>query len=107
MRIRDWSSDVCSSDLPVEHLDPDRLVREATARACRLDDDLASVLAFLASRGILRVRWRYQTHLRGNDHDSGQSPTRKKINIQVNRSEKRRVGKEWVSTCKSGWWPAT
>src|SRR3546814_2491021 len=113
MRISDWSSDVCSSDLcdlrpdprrlvhhhgyvagsqrqllfdflPVEHPDPDRLVREATARACRLDDDLASVLAFLASRGILRVRWRYQTHLRGNDHDSGQSPTRKKINIQVN-----------------------
>src|SRR3546814_8320862 len=69
--------------LPVEHLDPDRLVREATARACRLDDDLASVLAFLASRGILRVRWRYQTHLRGHDHASGQSPTRKKINIKV------------------------
>src|SRR3546814_17938367 len=106
MRIRDWSSDVCSSDLPVEHLDPDRLVREATARACRLDDDLASVLAFLASRGILRVRWRYQTHLRGNDHDSGQSPTRKKINIQVNRSEERRVGKECVSTCRSRWSPS-
>src|SRR3546814_17657449 len=99
MRISDWSSDVCSSDLgyvagshhqllfdflPVEHLDPDRLVREATARACRLDDDLASVLAFLASRGILRVRWRYQTPLRGTEHDSGQSTTRTKTNIPVN-----------------------
>src|SRR3546814_13480806 len=24
---------------------------------------------------------------------------------QAMRSEERRVGKEWVSTCKSGWWP--
>src|SRR3546814_16327842 len=27
------------------------------------------------------------------------------IDATRTRSEERRVGKEWVSTCRSGWWP--
>src|SRR3546814_1139835 len=85
MRISDWSSDVCSSDLVVvlvhEERDP-RILREV-AEALQVvrglglvvdgDDDLVS--RGCACSGVGR------------------------------RSEERRVGKECVSTCRSRWSP--
>src|SRR3546814_20740587 len=95
MRISDWSSDVCSSDLvgyrPFQVIPPFPL----------------------ASREVGTLF---------NGSDSGPSPgcanphgTGKGVAMTSEpkffeardgvRSEERRVGKEWVSTCRSRWWP--
>src|SRR3546814_16995268 len=99
MRISDWSSDVCSSDLDgrtrlhrhmhetvTEALQlialPIRLAR--TPYALREDDDRLALLKHL--HAIERIA----------DHrtDTGKQ-----------RSEERRVGKERVRTCRSRWSP--
>src|SRR3546814_17731218 len=82
MRISDWSSDVCSSDL---RCDPFvRRMDRTAARPHRVDDrnparcDIVAVAH--ASRGVP---------------------------ADLERSEERRVGKECVSTCRSRWSPTT
>src|SRR3546814_20209309 len=102
MRISDWSSDVCSSDLVVDAVGDgsDALARlsEARANGARYDLLLTDILmpvmdgislALSASRdapGLLIVLM------------TGYSDQRE-------RSEERRVGKECVSTCRSRWSP--
>src|SRR3546814_10467519 len=84
MRISDWSSDVCSSDLAdphavnAAHRPPDR-----EPEVARLEVPLLEVLPG-ALRLVLGVAG--QMHL-------------------AVRSEERRVGKECVSTCRSRWSP--
>src|SRR3546814_2955141 len=81
MRISDWSSDVCSSDLHVRRrceCDPDR--RRADPRRIYRPPPLS------ARRQGRRARTRRSAH-------------------EGRRSEERRVGKECVSTCRSRWSP--
>src|SRR3546814_6416284 len=73
MRISDWSSDVCSSDL-----DPTRFVRELLA-----GDQGATELE--VRRASLEDTYMTLVHR------------------AETRSEERRVGKECVSTCRSRW----
>src|SRR3546814_13494129 len=95
MRISDWSSDVCSSDL-------DRKKHHMT-----MTDPVADMLT--------RLRNANSAH-----HDSVSLPSSKlKTHIAEilqqegyiagwsveDRSEERRVGKECVSTCRSRWSP--
>src|SRR3546814_19107660 len=91
MRISDWSSDVCSSDLG----DPGR------PRA----------------RGVARgggARQQGGARLFGLSRDAGRAPARQAGQSRARRadaadpgrgerSEERRVGKEGVSTCRSRW----
>src|SRR3546814_7095642 len=82
MRISDWSSDVCSSDLRLDRVidaavrDLDHLV--GRGRRQRIDDMRRAQL--LRQRALVRNRI-------------------------DRRSEERRVGKECVSTCSSRWSP--
>src|SRR3546814_10478584 len=82
MRISDWSSDVCSSDLHL--LDP-RDGHTDVAAAAVGDDRCREVeggrLCPLHPRSV----------------DAG--------DVRSHRSEERRVGKECVSTCRSRWSP--
>src|SRR3546814_9156718 len=99
MRIRDWSSDVCSSDLflvdalgnrPAAQFGVDFLERDfLTVYDCR---DLAG--RFLAAS-------------RKRKCGDGECQTDLAVHrsIPSERSEERRVGKECVSTCRSRWWP--
>src|SRR3546814_5574710 len=86
MRISDWSSDVCSSDLQADDLGA------AITRA--LDDRVE-----LALRGpslLDQIGERYPRHGRvADERDHGVAM----------RSEERRVGKECVSKCRSRWSP--
>src|SRR3546814_1944799 len=110
MRISDWSSDVCSSDLVGADA-------AATALAWRGDDRLDARIdrdSALVARAIGDER-RRSTPLRirhDSDHDhivSGPVPPVRDRCAAADhsralfRSEERRVGKECVSTCSSRW----
>src|SRR3546814_2397403 len=86
MRISDWSSDVCSSDLD-GHQSQDALLP-------------------LPERGPSYDRARQrQDHQHCLDaHLSGRHSRAELYRVEI-RSEERRVGKECVSTCRSRWSP--
>src|SRR3546814_3660716 len=77
MRISDWSSDVCSSDLWMHAADC------SFARRWRRNEIFADAASSSPARHLAR---------------SDSKPQRP-------RSEERRVGKECVSTCRSRWSP--
>src|SRR3546814_13812048 len=95
MRISDWSSDVCSSDLiAVRELHQPVVTNQALANrfvqareaalqaapARDMDEDLLALVAELIGIRPLAIS-------------------------RTDRSEERRVGKECVSTCRSRWSP--
>src|SRR3546814_6770570 len=85
MRISDWSSDVCSSDLSKP------MIPETGALDPPIPNPESPIPApvQLADTGLLG---RYRRRWRG-------------LPRAVPRSEERRVGKECVSTCRSRWSP--
>src|SRR3546814_2236269 len=106
MRISDWISDVCSSDLPAVISSPQSVVigeyamismlgieEELAAEKKKMEAELQDGLAFLQNAG-LSVR----THIEVGEP----VPV---ITSLVDRSEERRVGKACVSTCRSRWSP--
>src|SRR3546814_11609983 len=102
MRISDWSSDVCSSDLS--------LGGNAAMRGAWF----ASVSDGLYGQLATKYRSRYGKapyRLASLGYDSVLLTVRiardwkPGTSFPVNRSEERRVGKECVSTCRSRWAP--
>src|SRR3546814_15396530 len=95
MRISDWSSDVCSSDLVMN-----RLIAEKNNPQCDVfwsGDPVRN--GVLLSKGITEPYQSKQTLLIPEHF-------REKDNHWIGfRSEERRVGKECVSTCRSRWSP--
>src|SRR3546814_12268711 len=95
MRISDWSSDVCSSDLP--ELDWLRLIVEIGAMIGLSSVILVMIIAqprifmIMARDGMLPKVF-------AKVHPRHRTP-------HINRSEERRVGKECVSTCRFRWSP--
>src|SRR3546814_11921836 len=104
MRISDWSSDVCSSDLPgqkaMQHLHlrhqlvgtPGRVVFHLPVKLRQL--------ALMGSKHLVHLLLHGLQVLDALGHlavalDDGER----------HRSEERRVGKECVSTCRSRWSP--
>src|SRR3546814_17056924 len=94
MRISDWSSDVCSSDLPrvaINTWPHCRCTEPATKRR-------ADVNLHLRLRGTIAP-----------SPDGWQPRDQLPLRVQQQsraRSEERRVGKECVSTCRSRWSPS-
>src|SRR3546814_14528052 len=101
MRISDWSSDVCSSDLLnaalVRQYDLDRQRGEhrfATAAVVRFRRDGDGIVVVAGSGG-------HAPPLVGRaDGTVEEVPCRGPL---LGRSEERRVGKECVSTCRYRW----
>src|SRR3546814_2327281 len=83
MRISDWSSDVCSSDL-ASMLAIKRASRFGRGPVITDVEIGFTLLGYLGNASTELARWRA--------HD-------------LARSEERRVGKECVSTCRSRWSP--
>src|SRR3546814_11969089 len=103
MRISDWSSDVCSSDLYVQ-----RQIKTRTALAGiagHRDDILIikqGLLKFVSPPANLvkgHILWKPQIR-----NQLGAVRRRKEL-LRHKRSEERRVGKECVSTCRARWSP--
>src|SRR3546814_13206838 len=111
MRISDWSSDVCSSDLGDD--DGGHHRAQADAAACggegildRAGEPLA--LAPLLPEGLHDLhRAQRLRHDRANVGDPvlAEAGNVAKPAADEDRSEERRVGKEWVRTCRSRWAP--
>src|SRR3546814_15800984 len=154
MRISDWSSDVCSSDLEGRLVRGDALARASEekpefildfatltgAARVALGPDLPALIArsdetahalIEAGRSCDDEVWRlplpdaYREWLKSDIADLNNSPANGFAGASVaglfldrfvgenldwahfdTRSEERRVGKEWVSTCRSRWSPA-
>src|SRR3546814_17255906 len=98
MRISDWSSDVCSSDLLPGHGRQIRFRqdREQPFVGQRVDHDVEVQIAGReAEQAGVAARLFYSV-----------AACQAEVEIAARqRSEERRVGKECVSTCRSRWYP--
>src|SRR3546814_20533340 len=97
MRISDWSSDVCSSDLALADFVRDRVVGALAAQQVTAGEIYPAHLSPSQSRrraALSALRAGKQVVVGFNAAQSNQI-----------RSEERRVGKECVSTCRSRWSP--
>src|SRR3546814_20252939 len=95
MRISDWSSDVCSSDLgfAMKRLDGPKE---------RLDfPDLEAGVEPLGLMGFMDPPREVAVAARAECRSAGVMV--KMITGDHARQEERRVGKEWVSTCRTRW----
>src|SRR3546814_17008797 len=94
MRISDWSSDVCSSDLGTAWKPVGLAIGSGQAvvsgKIGSVDDEFGRrAFAF------------------GEDHHVGEllAIAFRHVQVEITRSEERRVGTECVSTCRSRWSP--
>src|SRR3546814_17287638 len=97
MRISDWSSDVCSSDLRIDGQPADAL-RQPVLRPRgqqAFGEDVAIHRPLGAFGGDEHLAMLLEIH---QPIGEGQ------VVDAIDRSEERRVGKECVSTSRSRWW---
>src|SRR3546814_6274288 len=85
MRISDWSSDVCSSDL----------IKAEANQVLGNNYEFSQPIQLRFNELISGVRSDVAVKIFGDDNDI----------LNATRSEERRVGKECVSTCRSRWSP--
>src|SRR3546814_17976851 len=97
MRISDWSSDVCSSDLQATL---NALGQVPLSAAKEWDRLLAAFEELLPSPDAIRASMITAIGRRFKD-----VPKKHRDRLVALRSEERRVGKECVSTCRSRWSP--
>src|SRR3546814_17579611 len=99
MRISDWSSDVCSSDLllPVDH--------HARPAQQDMQASITEPAALLRQLAQLLPNIGIVTTLRPVAHALPIGPCDTARPPLAHRSEERRGGKECVSTCRSRWSP--
>src|SRR3546814_6143979 len=89
MRISDWSSDVCSSDLlGIDRRD--RVLQIRDGRDRRFQYYIGNARPIILANRMRTVE---------------QHVDMQPIMLEQARSEERRVGKGCVSTCRSRWWP--
>src|SRR3546814_14563977 len=103
MRISDWSSDVCSSDLAIDHRGVDEIVRNVQEGGVDQHHGDADELPHGDQRqgeergvGLAEPRAEERAEPHRLQQPLGPAPQ---------RSEERRAGKECVSPCRSRWSP--
>src|SRR3546814_16813556 len=104
MRISDWSSDVCSSDLAIEELLRYLTVVHLIILRIATEDIEIGGVTIPAGEGIIPLNF-------AANRDDGHFPDAAKFDIRrrprdhAARSEERRVGNACVSKCRSRWRP--
>src|SRR3546814_18074537 len=93
MRISDWSSDVCSSDLVHDRTAFEAALTDLKGKNIAVDPDRAVAAIFTALEGAGAKIARHR--------DPAVLPKAIKNDTELDRSEERRVGKECVSPCRS------
>src|SRR3546814_11639128 len=102
MRISDWSSDVCSSDLDAGGRDdlPRSRIQESTVGWVERSGPQQRSWSTHRSNACRWVSLRSTHPTLYPSYASGVLAP-----ACSTRSDERRVGKECVSTCRSRWWP--
>src|SRR3546814_1393066 len=95
MRISDWSSDVCSSDLRA------RLKKELTDK----DPLIRTNIGFIDGKAVFLDLGPFSKNNAAKPSADQAAELQKITHSLKNRSEERRVGKECVSTCRTRWSP--
>src|SRR3546814_14047403 len=98
MRISDWSSDVCSSDLSTNIAEG-----QSIARPLQESGQFPPMVVHMVKVGERTGELERMLNLVADAYDD-------EVETSVNtltRTEERRVGKECVSTCRSRWSPYT
>src|SRR3546814_12006385 len=104
MRISDWSSDVCSSDLGAGRRSDAVLEVMADAAVLRQRRPGGAEFGQVLSRlGLHRLGDDDQGKVAATLPDVGDLPGDRVE--RIGRSEERRVGKACVRTCRYRWWP--
>src|SRR3546814_12955661 len=98
MRISDWSSDVCSSDL-------ESLVLELRDLLAARGDGAAGFLARLVDYDRRNGAQLVNTLAAWLDSFGDVPAAAAATFLHPNRSEERRVGNEGVRTCRARWYP--
>src|SRR3546814_17467334 len=101
MRISDWSSDVCSSDLAIT-------VRITRLRRVIIAIIITAIVVIAVVIITIVVAIVVARRDRGTDAETdvaADERRRGRIVASVLRSAERRGGTECVRTCRSGWWP--
>src|SRR3546814_16374870 len=120
MRISDWSSDVCSSDLAGGEIDIVRVLgaRGIGLRAAERPEPLQLLTGLIAEEILDGMEYRAGVRLDGDPvlrpqdveieggHQGGERGAGRLVaadleTVDAGRSEERRVGQECVSTCRS------
>src|SRR3546814_19059772 len=96
MRISDWSSDVCSSDLP-------RLILRQLIDIGYYSLPVVALTTLFS--GMVLALQSYTGFARFSAESAIANVVVLSMTRELARSEERRVGKECVSTCRSRWWP--
>src|SRR3546814_14358825 len=94
MRISDWSSDVCSSDLEQPFIDERQIARLQDFELVRFDLPIVFGMEDMVNGGQADIL--VAAAVAGDEMPVEQF---------IVRSEERRVGKECVSPCRSRWEP--
>src|SRR3546814_18054187 len=102
MRISDWSSDVCSSDLPSQVDAAVERIRPLTQGAGLTGQRDFNVEVVNSSTIVITPTKAGIDNAVKSTMEVATEVIRKRID-EMGRSEERRVGKEWVSTCRSRW----
>src|SRR3546814_14408450 len=119
MRISDWSSDVCSSDLEADYLALDENARIAllrkelainrplSGRFAEYSEETTSELDIINAAAAAHRAYGPQCITVYNISKAESVSDMLEVNILLKeaRSEESRVGKECVSTCRSRWTP--
>src|SRR3546814_13531946 len=111
MRISDWSSDVCSSDLHGQpEADPPAPGKEGFCRQSggqhQQYDRGQQVTQRHPGLGKAAPEPAAAVWTMLSDQEDGPAPFAAKRKSMYERSEERRVGKECGSTCRFRWWPS-
>src|SRR3546814_18399365 len=107
MRISDWSSDVCSSDLRRDTVGTALEGRHTGCKENRCQIPRRPGHTTLARAKAAGLTGRYPLHVQ----EAVEADRSESMNLKISghhvdvRSEERRVGKECVSTCRSRWSP--
>src|SRR3546814_16946589 len=117
MRISDWSSDVCSSDLPTSPAG--KAVQAEVSKALKalgLGKDAQLPLKKQTEKDekgkkvptgklVFRTKSQYAPVIADVTGKPIPEKQLKSLKIGAGRSEERRVGREWVSRCRFRWSP--
>src|SRR3546814_11906934 len=104
MRISDWSSDVCSSDLRLQRCFPIRINARDEAFCLKRNGYRSQDILVVIYQGNCCSHYKVRLPTPGL-LSAGVNHAPPRCNNPTFRSDERRVGQECVSTCRARWSP--